>query len=56
MANDESASVIVADFLVKHLIATVSLVIRSFAMKTIPNEPWLRGDIVSKRPSRTTPS
>jgi hypothetical protein len=47
---------LVADFFVKHLIATMSLVCKSLAMKTIPKEPWLRGEMVSNRPSRTTPS
>ena len=33
-----------------------SSVTRSLAWKTIPKEPWLRGEMVSYRPLSTTPS
>src|SRR3569833_2461327 len=55
MAKSRPASV-AADFLVRHLMATVSYVRWSLAMNTMPNEPWLRGAMVWYRPSRTTPS
>ena len=38
-----------------HLMATSLPVDKSLAMKTIPKEPWFRGEIVSNLPSKILP-